>query len=167
MHAWDTETWSVVSTETVAVVALTVTGLSGWRDRVHARHLAREERRQDRIERTYAEVLTYLSRAPALAQRTAGVGSDPGMARQEIETLEGLVRMHASDEVAKLFREFSGHLDGMLASLIEARMNRGSGAPGEHARTLEAASKHRAALLDIEGQIEQRIRRELGTNRKR
>ena len=64
MHAWDTETWSVVSTATVAVVALTVTGLSGWRDRVHARHLAREERRQDRIERTYAEVLTYLSRPP-------------------------------------------------------------------------------------------------------
>lgn len=60
---------SVISGGGTAMVAVIVSGLGGWRDRVHRTTLATTDRQQARLAETYVGLLGYAARVGHWAQR--------------------------------------------------------------------------------------------------
>lgn len=54
--------WSVISGGAVGLAGVLLAGVSGWRDRRHAREMADMERRQRRLEETYLSMVHFTHR---------------------------------------------------------------------------------------------------------
>lgn len=109
---------SVIASGSVGLAAVLVTGFSGWRDRVHARTLAHTGRQQERLERTYLELLAYVHHrrveANAIRPFLGPVPTPRGTTEDEIARIQSLVMAHASKAVRDLLDEFGEALKEII-----------------------------------------------------
>jgi hypothetical protein len=104
---------SVVSSGVVAVVAVVATTVTAYLDRAARRKEAQTSRQQDRLERTYIELATYVhrKRLQADAVRPLMTFKDQptpeAVTQAEIDRARSLAMTIASDEVRGILDEFS------------------------------------------------------------
>src|SRR5450631_4205469 len=104
---------SIVAGAVVGAAGLIVGGLGGRWDRGNARQMAAHARTQDRLERTYDELIVYLDRQRNTANHIRpfmvwpGMREDRPITEDELERVRANVIAHASTEVWALLDEFN------------------------------------------------------------
>jgi hypothetical protein len=106
---------SVIASGAVAVVALVATTWTAYLDRAARRKEAQTGRRQDRLERTYLELATYVHHKRLEAEAIRPFGTPPPApepaSQAEIDRARSLTLTIASAEVRKIIDEFADALD--------------------------------------------------------
>jgi hypothetical protein len=165
---------SVIASAAVAVTAVIATTWTAYLDRRARRHEARTSRQQDRLERTYLELATYVHhrRLEAEAIRPMMTFKDQPAAepvtQAEIDRARSLAMTIASDKVRSILDEFSAALgeisnaDAALSYLDRApdRTDSDGDTAIEHHHRIDDAKR---VLRDIdERRLHEQTRRELG-----
>jgi hypothetical protein len=154
--------------------------LSGWqasrvakkRDQAahaHQLDMAREARRQERLERAYTELGIYLARQADWARSVHPfIGPVPApepVPRQEMYRIEALVTNHGSPEVRALldqWAEIARKIDNAGHVITMAEQSRDPGALDEEAhRERRALDDYRKALDDAARRISDRMHQEM------
>ena len=170
---------SFVAGAAAALAGAAVTLYSTSRDRDAARALASEERRQQRLETTYQELITYLARHREQYDAIRPFLTFPGQAPPASVPLADMYRAravtiaHASPQVWGLLDEFDDacrsiiSADAALRGIEDSERQTGRPVPAEvfgmtgpdfHKRLFEDKQR----LAEIERRIHEQIRSELG-----
>jgi hypothetical protein len=167
---------SVITSGAVGVTGLGVAAFSGYKDRRNARDLARTERHQARLERTYLDLIGYLYRrrveAEAIRPIMGPVAQPVSATQDEIARVQSLVVAHASKAVYDLLDNFTAVLrsianaDIAITGIDEAETQTGrredpkawGGSASDYQKRILDDKKR---LVDIEAQIHDQIRLEL------
>jgi hypothetical protein len=138
----------------------------------HEQDMAREARRQERLEGTYGQLITYLSRyrdiANSIRPLWGPVQPPKPMPLEETWALEASISANASEEVRQLLAEWRvwidkiGNADTMLRVVEESR-NPGDQVDAQAMRELKALPTYKENLVAADAAIRDQIRRELGT----
>ncbi len=171
---------SIIAGAIVGGLGIWAAVVSGTRDRAAARKLVEDERRQDRLDVTYRDLIIYLARRqeqvravrPFMGAPTAR-DLEPG----EIDRISAAVTAHASAEVWDLLTTFHQVAAGIRGADIAL-----TGMEGESKDTgrvpdaavwgasqsdfLKRIFEDKARLTQIEDEIHERIRVELGTGQR-
>jgi hypothetical protein len=136
---------SIVAGSVSALSVLTV-AVNGWRERTHDRAVRREERQQERLERTYTGLIEYTGeQIERLATACALVNSPrtwPPVDEVEVLRIRAMVMLHGSAEVRRLLQEFLDVVQELRVAAArlptldaaQSRMDESNGFPSLEAR---------------------------------
>jgi hypothetical protein len=169
---------SVIATAAVGLAAVLVSLIGGFLDRRHAREMARTDRSQTRLERTYLELVGYVHRRRMEANAVRPFMTFPDqlepvpVTAEEIERVQSLVVTIASKDVRDLIGEFAEvqadihNADAAMSGIEHAESQTGQpenpaewGGSVPEFRERILADQHK--LSDIEDRLHEQIRHEL------
>lgn len=174
---------SILAGATVGLAGVLVAFFSASHDRDAARSMASDERRQQRLETTYQELITYLARQREQFDAIRPFLTFPGQAPPPVVPLADMYRAravtiaHASPEVWGLLDEFETvcrsivSADAALRGIEDTERQTGRAVPADvfgmtgadfHKRLFEDKQR----LADIERRIHEQIRSELGAGQR-
>jgi len=162
----------------LAVVGGLVSGmLTNWlgakrdqRTHEHEQVMAREARRQERLEQTYIELLTYLSHhldwAKSIRPIWGPIPTPDPLPPEERWRIEALVTAHGSPEVLRLLREWgecAAKIDNADATmrLLDKSRNPSQQFDDDAMREHRAIPEYKQAMFEADKAIRDKVQREL------
>ena len=136
----------------------------------HEQAMAREVRRQERLEQAYLELLTYLAHhwdwARSVRPMLGEIPAPDPVPAQERWRLQALVSAHGSPEVRRLLREWvecAAKIDSADAviRMVEKSRNPSQQLDDEAQREHRALADYKRAMLQAEEAIRDQVHREL------
>lgn len=122
---------SVIVTGATAIVAVGVTGLSGWRDRAHQKAMADTERKQARLAEAYVALLDHVAKVSYWAQKLRPVvDTNPPQPLPPVPDFDASaavmarVDAYGSDRVTELTHEWDAAVKAIMRADFLVGMRR-------------------------------------------